>query len=216
MSNIKGIIPAAGYGVRMAMKPTESKEMLTDPITGKYLIDYSLDLCYSNSIEPIVISRLEKEDLNSYLRSKGIEHIVLKTPGKEWAETVLKSQGLWGEKNILILPDTRFDEEGFKEFLSEIENNTLTFATHEIKSEDCDKWGIVTDKSVYEKPGKHDLYYQDCEEAWGLIGWHKCWGEQLFKNLHELKYFNHTHLKVDRTHLKWFKDVTRSGTLEKY
>ena len=97
---VKAIIPCAGFGTRMAMQPNQSKEMLTDPVTGKYLIDYSLDLCYKYKIKPVVISRLEKEDLNSYLRSKNVTHISLKEAGKEWAQTVLKSQGLWAKRTF--------------------------------------------------------------------------------------------------------------------
>lgn len=215
MSKIVGIIPCAGYGTRMNMPINKSKEMLEDLVTGKYLIDYSLDLCYKYNIDPVVISRLEKEDLNAYLRSKEIAHIVLKTPGKEWAETVLKSQGLWGDKNILLLPDVRFKEESIiPEMIKGLDIYTpLAIATHKIDVNDSEKWGTVDYNCIHEKqPSALD-------KAWGILGWRNFIGEKLFKSLTPQGTYmwnynfegNPLFYNLDK-----FVDITRSGKLEKY
>ncbi len=218
---IKCIIPSAGYGTRMNCKLNESKELMIDPVTGKYLIDYSLDLCYKYNIEPIVISRIEKEDLNSYLRSKEVEHIVLKKPGKEWAETVLKSQGLWAEKNILLLPDTRFTPESrFDDIKYQIDHGSkLVLGVHEVPEMSQNKWGIVASNGIYEKPNiKLDQYRGLGTTAWGIIAFRKEIGYNLFSRLSE----NHQFLWKDDLvnpaifRLDSFVDITRTGKLEKY
>ncbi len=208
---IKAIIPCAGYGTRMNMPADKSKEMLTDPVTGKYLIDYSLDLCYSNNIEPVVISRIEKEDLNSYLRSKNVEHIVLKTPGKEWAETVLKSQGLWGDKNILVLPDTRWtNDNAFERIVKVISypEQSLVIGYHVIGLDESIKWGTITDTHIHEKVDTKS------PKAWGILAFDKNYGKYLFADLKPGG--NSIFLSQYSILLKDFKDITRSGTLEKY
>lgn len=208
---IKAIIPAAGYGTRMNMPIDKSKEMLIDPVTSKYLIDYSLDICYSNKIEPIVISRIEKEDLNSYLRSKGVEHIVLKTPGKEWAETVMKSQGLWEYKNILILPDTRFESvDCISQIIKDLDKHPISIATHKIDPKDADKWGTIVKDNIEEKKANGS------DKAWGLIGFTKNAGDMLFNQLIATKTASLWYLEPVTTELTKFVDITRSGKLEKY
>lgn len=194
----------------MNMLLNESKEMLKDPVTEDYLIDYSLNLCYSNNIEPIVISRIEKEELNSYLRQKGVEYIVLKTPGKEWAETVLKSQGLWGDKNILLLPDTRFNKNAIKDILSKVDGS-LVIGYHEIDPMESNKWGIITeDNLILEKS-----LTRRSEKAWGLIGFNKPDGIWFLEEISEYKSFPLT--KYEKfVKLDYFKDITRTGQLEKY
>lgn len=212
---IKAIIPCAGFGTRMGMKSHEAKEMLIDPITGKYLIDYSLDLCYKYKIEPIVISRIEKEELNKYLRDKQVEHIVLKTPGKEWAETVLKSQGLWGDKNILLLPDTRFEPHNIiPKIIHDLTSNhtsagDLIVAVHEINPDDCNKWGTITGSTIYEK------CYIKTNLAWGIIGWKNGIGSYLFLALYPESYYD-LYDSIIYHKLDSFRDITRTGQLERY
>jgi dTDP-glucose pyrophosphorylase len=215
---VKAIIPCAGYGTRMGMKLNESKETLIDPVTHKYLIDYSLDLCHKYKIEPIVISRLEKEDLNGYLRDKEVEHIVLKTPGKEWAETVLKSRGLWGDKNILILPDTRFDEKAIPRMLDLLHEYDLVAAIHEIPAMDCDKWGIINRKEIWEKPAVINKNIKAHMKAWGLLGFTPKVGEFIFPSLNKGNWVELERMAIAPSfvHLDKFIDITRSGTLEKY
>ena len=64
---VRVIIPAAGFGTRVSCAVDESKEMLPDPVNGRPLIAYSLDICFDLGINPIVITRPEKRDLISYI-----------------------------------------------------------------------------------------------------------------------------------------------------
>lgn len=214
--SLKAIIPAAGYGVRMGMHVNESKEMLQDPNdSNKRIIDYSLDLCYKYGIEPVVISRIEKNDLNSYLNIKGVEHIILKKPGKEWAETVLKSSGLWGEKNILILPDTRFDEDIIPKLLNDLawnHNSDVVAAVHEIDPKDSEKWGVIYNNHIYEKCPNITA----SNLAWGLLAWNgKSAALDIFYEL--TPGFKYTQWNdIPYIKMNKFLDVTRTGKLEKY
>ena len=216
MANPKAIIPCAGYGTRMGLQPHQSKEMLTDPNDkSKYLIDYALDLCYSNNIDPIVISRQGKDELNDYLKPYKLDLIILKEPGKEWAETVLKSQGLWGDKNILILPDTRFQPETIIPDIIKSTNcySSIVVGWHEIKPEDSHKWGTVNSYGIYEKQGT--LF----NKAWGILGFTKFSGQELFQSLKPEGTFQFHQIdecSPEFRKLNNFKDITRSGTLEKY
>lgn len=218
MSNLKGIIPAAGYGKRMNMQPDQAKEMLIDPVTGKYLIDYHLDLCYKYNIEPVVISRIEKSEFNSYLRSKKIEHIVLKEPGKEWADTVLKSQGLWGEKNLLLLPDTRFEPEiSIKRIVDSMHEYKLVAGVHDVPGLECDKWGIISREAIREKPYVINPGVKHYMKAWGILGFNREVGQGLFSSQVKGGLFKLSpEIEPTFVHLDKFVDITRSGKLEKY
>ena len=214
MNKTVAIIPCAGYGTRMGMKDHEAKEMLIDPVTGDYLIDYSLNLCYKYDIEPIVISRLEKDDLNWYLTSKEIEHIILKKPGKEWAETVLKSQGLWGDKNILLLPDTRFDADALEKVIQLMHYNyKLVTAVHNISNTESDKWGTVTKDHIFEKWPRFSGNDEAKLLAWGILGFDKNIGVELFNSLYPCGFYKNNE-NIGMVYLDSFKDITRTGTLD--
>src|SRR4051812_48128743 len=98
------LIPAAGFGKRMGLP--EAKEMLIGP-EGTPLIEWSLSFCNKNGLKPLVISRPEKNSLNDYLRRIGVDTLLIE-PSGEWPDTLLKSEELWAEKNLVLLPDTRF------------------------------------------------------------------------------------------------------------
>lgn len=216
---VKAIIPCAGYGTRMGMEPHQSKELLEDPNDrDMHLIDYSLNLCYKYNIDPIVITRSEKRDLIDYILNyqKQVELIVLNKPGKEWAETVLKSQGLWGDKNILLLPDTRFEPEiSIKRIVDGLNEYQLVAGVHEIPAMDCDKWGIISRTVLWEKPFVANPKIKAYMKAWGILGFSKTVGADLFANQNKGQAYN---LPVEPTfiHLDKFVDVSRSGKLEVY
>lgn len=201
---MKAIIPAAGLGTRMGMRPDQSKEMLPDRNhMGKPLIQWCLDLCKAFNIDPIVITREDKKDLRQYLFNNGIEFMDIKPEG-EWNDTVLKSQEHWEEDNILILPDTRFDRirciEDIQRSLS-LGNNAV-LAVHEVT--DPSKWGIIKDYKLIEKP--KDL--RGKQMAWGLIGFKDYYGVELFNNMSNNGYV----LKdIGFTFLNKFEDLTRNG-----
>ena len=106
---MKAIIPCAGYGTRMNLEPTESKEMLIDPITNEPIIKYHLDLCDTYGLDPVIITRPEKTDLIDYCTSAGAEIVLFANPPDEWPDSILASYYAWDATNILLLPDTRFE-----------------------------------------------------------------------------------------------------------
>lgn len=203
MNKIKCIIPSAGLGTRVGMKLNESKEMLSDPINPKkYIIDYTLDICNNFNYEPLVIVREEKKDLITYLDRCKIEYITIKIEG-EWMESVLKSKNNWNINNLLMLPDTRwniFSSLKDIEFGLELGNNAV-IGVHKIN--DSNKWGIIKDYTLYEKP----IHLEGKQWAWGCIGFKKDYGMKLFTSM---KSKNGLVLEnVSFTKLSNFKDITR-------
>lgn len=197
---MKAIIPCAGFGTRMKMKSNKSKEMLPNNIFGyKYIIDYSLKICKTHDLEPIVISRKEKKDLNNYLKKLGVKVVFVKHEN-EWNESVLKSEKFWGETNILILPDTRWNNwsviDDIKKGL-ELGNNAV-FGMHEVK--DPENWGIVENYVLTEKPKN----FNNSQMAWGIVAFNQKYGKELFSNMNNKKLKN-----VGFVYLNGFQDITR-------
>lgn len=198
---MKAIIPCCGYGTRVGMKPHESKELLPDHISGyKHLIDFAIGFCKRNNIEPFVITRKAKKDLIKYLKEKKIDYMLYEPKdGDEWAQTVLASKDHWHNENILILPDTRWNEYFIAkdiELMLKL-GNDVVFGIHEVP--DPQNWGIIENYTLFEKP-KH---FTGKEWAWGLIGFSNGFGEDIFL---DKPYFlkNAGFIK-----LTGFKDVTR-------
>lgn len=200
---MRAIIPCAGFGTRMSMAKNKSKEMLPDPQNKrKFIIDYSLHLCKVFNMEPLVITREDKQDLRQHLYNQQVEFIDI-TPRGEWYKTVLKSKEYWSEDNILILPDTRFNSIGVIDQIQQglVLGNNAVFAMHKVS--DPQNWGIIKDYRLWEKPiGLTN------EQAWGIIGFKKEYGEELFDNMSgpgfELN-------NVGFVYLKSFKDITRGN-----
>lgn len=197
------IIPAAGFGTRMGMKPGQSKEMLPSP-ENKYnpIISYALTLCKMFNMEPLVVTRKEKVDLRQYLFNEQVKFIDIEVEG-EWNETILKSREHWHKENLLLLPDTRFSS------LRVIENiqrglslgNNAVMALHRVP--DPSNWGIVTNNyTLMEKPE----ISTGPQLAWGLIGFRNTYGQKLFSNVKYLELEN-----VGFTYLDYFKDITRGS-----
>ena len=127
----------------------------------------------------------------------------------------IKKPRTMGKKNILILPDTRFDEKAIPRMLDMLHEYDLVAAVHQVPALDADKWGIISRTHIYEKPfviNKEVKYYM---KAWGLLGFSKEVGVGLFNN--QIKQQNYKlPCEPSFVHLDSFKDITRSGTLEKY
>lgn len=172
------ILPCAGFGTRVNMPPDQSKELLL--YEGKPLIEFSLELARKYGLAPLVITRKEKTDLIEYCEKLTIETQIIEVEG-EWADTVLKSEPYWEDNNILILPDTIFHN---KWFAMDIINDSLitglnaSFALHKV--ENSSKWGIIRENRLYEKP-----QFDDQALAWGLMGFKKDYGKQLFSSCHK-------------------------------
>lgn len=201
---MKAIIPCAGFGTRMGMKPNESKEMLPDRDNkGKPLIQWCLDICKAFKMEPLIITRKDKKDLRQYLFNKGVEFIDIKPEG-EWPNTVLHSESHWSNKgNILLLPDTRFDRlKCIEDIQRGLElGNKAVIALHEVN--DPSMWGIIKDYVIYEKP----KYLKGKQWAWGILGFKKFEGKCILTALKEghCFYLENTGF----TFLNKFEDLTR-------
>lgn len=205
MLPIKVIIPCAGYGTRMKLRPHESKEMLR--YNGFPIIDYSLDMCRHLGLQAVVITRPEKTELIRHIEyHHGHVQRVIYNPTGEWAQTILDNKDHWGYNNILLLPDTRFSP-GVNALrtianLLAIEHE-LVFATHKVK--DSQNWGIIRNGMIAEKPSMIEGASYD---AWGMIGFNKYIGVPLFEGLKKkgtwMNLPAHEIVKLIR-----FEDVTR-------
>lgn len=200
---MKAIIPAAGFGTRMGMKPNESKELLLDSETNQPIIQYSLDLCSKYGLEPVVVTRAEKRDLIDYCdRQHVFTQIVV--PDGEWMNTVLMSSKFWDRDNILILPDTRFNP---TDIILDMKNDIALGARSSIalhKVNDAENWCIVRSYTLIEKP-KH---YPGEQYAFGLIAFTKAEGNAIFTELKDSKVampYNSSFRYLDN-----FKDITRN------
>jgi len=208
----KAIIPCAGLGTRIGMKPNESKEMLIDPVTKKPVIDYALELCARYNLDPVIITRKAKKDLIKHVENRS--HVLIVDDdfidGKEWPHSVLASQEMWGINNILILPDTRFEP---IEIVREIDTSLklgsgTVLALHRV--EDGSKWCIVRDYMICEKPESTESAL-----AWGLIGFKLNAGVELFEGLCHRGQYNNLY-RTSFSYLKSFKDITRNKKIDSY
>ena len=208
MQKTRAIIPCAGFGTRMNMKPNESKEMLWVESEHAMLIDYSLNMCKQYDLDPLIITRLEKQDLITYILDKYPDvKLITIEPNGEWPNTILQSKPDWNFHNILILPDTRFTP---STVLGDIQiklilDKDYVVADHNVP--DVSKWckihkqGYLIEKPLSTAPGK----------AMGLLAWRHHVGSDLFKALairnNPFKLENYASLPLDS-----FEDITREGT----
>lgn len=199
---MRTIIPAAGYGTRMNLKPGQSKEMLPDPSNGGLpMIQRTLDF----AIDPLVIIRSDKLDLINYCKDK-VECLLLKPSNDEWPVTVLRSRPHWERLNVLVLPDTNLTSVDYHTVRLKAEK--LMFAVHSV--EDVSQWGHVTIDKTEEKPLLGGNGW-----AWGCIGFSDMIGEALFSSYANKTPFYFKPGSVDYAHLSsGFKDRTRNGVLE--
>lgn len=199
---MRTIIPCAGYGTRVGMAPYEAKELLD--YKGKPLIAWAVE----RSINPLLVIREEKECLVSWARKNYVDHMVIEG-AEEWPDTILKSAPRWHEENALILPDTEFSPTDIVRQIETAlkEGSNVVAGVHSVG--DQSKWGaIITDNAqelLVEKP----QHLKGCGGiAWGVLGWKKAVGKNLFSAC--LKRAPYTlgegFVKVP---LEYFKDVTR-------
>lgn len=194
------IIPCAGYGTRMGMDPNKSKELLLDD-TGKPIIEWCLNL-FSRS-QYLLIIREGKQDLIDYCIKNGLLFIVV-PPTKEWPDTILQSADYWDTRNLLLLPDTRFEPSFNAKLVPySLMHNKLVLGIHEV--DNISKWGAVKGNSLAEKPD--DI---SPGEAWGFIGFKEEVGRELFSNFlakgQWMSYNGIYKIKLDS-----FKDITRGS-----
>ena len=202
---MKALIPCAGYGTRMKMQPHEAKELIPDE-NGNPTIEWSLNICKQYGIEPVVITRTEKEEFNQYLKDNNIEHVI--DGGGSTGESLLNAKAHWGDYNIVLLPDTRFEYQDnlFTDIFTCMKlGNDCMFALFEV--EDHKNWGVLCDNTFYEKP-KRIFTKQDTAYAWGVIGFKKTYGETLLSSYNltsePLKLNNPGYLFINN-----FRDISR-------
>lgn len=200
---IKAIIPCAGFGTRLGMAPNESKEMLWDNVLNERVIDYSLNLCKKLGFEPIVINRSDKSDLRNYLGDKTGQWIV--NDSIEWYDSILKSYEVWGDNNVVLLPDTRWDnaEQSLKhvKYCFEKLNSIMVLGTLTVP--DATKWCVVSGDYLFEKP-KSNM----SSLAVGVFGFSKCEGKKLFESFKK-KYPFQIPSTTQFVELENFQDITR-------
>lgn len=218
------IIPCAGYGTRMGMQSNQSKEMLPDPNNNnKPIIDWHLDQesYLMGTLENLVIYRKEKQDLIQHLKTayQNISYQELPDIEGEWPSTVLASKFAWYDKNILVLPDTRYEyqDDLLLTIEKELETHDLVFACHKV--DDVRNWGKILLDPFTKKPlsthEKADIKFKLEGLAWGLIGFKKHVGEQLFQAyLNKTSFTFPKNWKVKVVELESFKDITRTGKVE--
>jgi dTDP-glucose pyrophosphorylase len=202
---MKALIPCAGFGTRMRMAPHQAKELLPDE-NGNPTIEWSLNICKENNIEPIIITRPEKEEFNKYLDKHNITYVF--DEGNSVGESLLKTQPYWDATNIVILPDTRFDYS--KNFFIDTDKcmkagNNYVFGLFEVS--DPHNWGIICNNVFFEKP-KHQFSKYDYAYAWGTIAFKKSKGEALLKSYNlvskPFELTNAGYLFIDN-----FRDISR-------
>jgi dTDP-glucose pyrophosphorylase len=171
------LIPAAGFGER-AGRPLAKEMLLVDSLP---MIEWCLSLAEKFSFDPLVVTRKEKTNLLAYLEERKIKYFLAgQTP--EWQQTVLAAKHLWREKNLLVLPDTRFSPlQIVKEVVADLSQKTpLVFAVHQVAN--AGDWGVIDIHSasvrICEKPRAQEGAF-----AWGLIAFHQEAGEKLFLSL---------------------------------
>jgi dTDP-glucose pyrophosphorylase len=202
---MKALIPCAGFGTRMRMAPHQAKELLPDE-TGAPTIEWSLNICKENNIEPIIITRPEKEEFNKYLDNNNITYVF--DDGNSVGESLLKTQPHWDATNIVILPDTRFDYP--KNYFLDTNKcmkagNDYVFGLFEVS--DHQNWGIICRNVFFEKP-KHKFTQYDHAYAWGTIAFTRSTGEKLLKSYNltskPFELTNAGYLFIDN-----FRDISR-------
>lgn len=204
---VKLIIPCAGYGTRVNMKPHEAKEMLKYKNEKGRIIDYSLDLGKKLNLPILCISRQEKKEFNEYLENKKVE-VIYDAAQKEWIDTIYESRHNWSDINILVLPDTRWSSKykTIKDIVWYFENMnaSMVYAVHKVK--DTKNWGIISNSYLQEKPS-HD---PGSNVAFGLLAWKREEGEKFFQFLRDWKVAQFPE-NTKSVKLNWFKDITRKN-----
>jgi UTP-glucose-1-phosphate uridylyltransferase len=204
---MRTIIPAAGFGTTMDLEPHQSKELMRGP-DGKLLIEYALE----RATNPLVVTRKSKTSLVEWLKENNVPHMLI-SPAKDWPDTVLKSKKYWEDENVILLPDARFRPEGMVDTMESMLKSEykLVAAVHMVS--DLADWGGLVTKFIegkatevlWEKP-QH--FRHEGGLAWGLLGFRKEIGEDLFRACRGRKPFT---LPADsaKLYLDTFEDVTR-------
>jgi choline kinase len=209
----KLLVPAAGFGKRVG--GPKAKELLILKEEAKPLIEWTLALAKRSKMSAVIISRHDKVDLNEYLLTASKRYpieVCLITKSEEWPDSILQSEAHWTDRNIVVLPDTRFEPKDMAHQIhSVLEKKNYVFAT--FIPEVLHTWGVVrltdTESSIAEKP----KVWTESDQAWGLFGFQKAHGKKLLQAMLASKgeFRSFTNQPVDCLPLTAFKDVGRQG-----
>lgn len=209
------ILPAAGFGTRMGTP--ESKEMLTAPDENAPLIQFALDLFYHCPGHIVVPTRAEKKNLISFIQTHYPQVIVqIIEPSQEWPDTVLQSKKYWMEKNILVLPDTRWaPTNAVFQVMKSLDHSACAFSTFSVSQ--LESWGVfcLQPHSVCDKPPRQEMHSDAFSYfSWGHIAFHQHVGEKIFSQIlrsHRTRQFEQLDFEpsVSPIALDWFHDLTR-------
>ncbi len=213
-ANTTMIVPCAGFGTRVGSPP--AKELLINPSTQRPLIDHSLSVAQNHYWNKVLITRPEKKILMDYVTTwEAAQKIktqwVIVQRTVEWAESVLKSADFWGEKNILILPDTSWAPSGIEcEIIRQLDHFDVCYGLFDVPCKQT--WGTVSIQEgslqLCEKPENATPDFK----AWGLIAFKKNIGKILFTHIlkstldHQVKSLQ---LKARGLMMTSFSDHTR-------
>lgn len=227
MKNLKIIIPAAGYGVRMGKVP--AKELLPHPKTLRPFIVEAIEK-HKNLESPFhIISRNDKTELNHFLYQIQKEKndismdVQLIDPSREWPETILRSEPHWFDWNLLLLPDADYTPLVTESVLCDLlhmDEREASFHNHAyffvFNTMTPSLWSLVDISpwsfDIVEKPSKGKVRIS--AKAWGLILFHRKVGKALFTALlessvdHQWKFVNFTAKTIP---LNNFEDLTRGS-----
>lgn len=173
------IIPAAGFGRRVGSPP--AKEMLIRPGLQEPYIDLPIQIAIKYKFSPLVITRRDKHVLVDYIKSKYPQIEILLIEGSsDWPDTILQSESLWADKNLVLLPDTEFAPVDIvPELARDLDEVDIVAAHHQVQ--DKENWGFLWSNregqvAGCEKPTSVEAPPQ-C--AWGLFGFRKNFGREL-------------------------------------
>ncbi len=200
------LLPAAGFGRRNGSPP--AKELFLHPKKNRPLIEVALKNCDHLNYQAHVILRSEKKELKNFLlQSRYRPQIQEVSPTEEWAATVLLSQAHWHHHNLLYLPDTEFEPlDILKDMVHSLTTTPVSFGVFEV--DDPSLWGTIKGSTIGEKARGP----KGPAVAWGVIGFTKEYGVQLFETILEA-YRSRTYqplsLEPKLFSLKSFDDLTR-------
>lgn len=209
------ILPCAGFGRRVGSPP--AKELL--PLrNGQPLIDGPLLDAKHLHWDSVVVSRIEKRELNHYLATHFADtklHLCQET--EEWPQSVLESSKYWKTWNLLVLPDTAYSPEDiWLQMFRAIEAGTkLVVAEHPVSQ--AKLWGrVFIEGHQVLLAEKTDLQMLDSSMAWGLLLFHRSIGQALFDGFIESRKEN-TAIRLSQCQpdnvkfvgLQSFTDLTR-------
>lgn len=206
------LVPAAGRGRRVGSP--ESKEMLPDEM-GRPLIDWAIDHAFARGWPVHVIVRPEKRSLISHLQSRKKDGnlAIQKISGSmECSHSMILSRAHWHDRNILILPDTRWHPAGALDAIfAGLEHHAGVYGTFPVA--DPSPWGCVdfgpASVEISEKCSPHRPGL-----AWGLIGFRKSAGVSLLAAHLESVLSGkpqRVHEACAQVPLQDFVDLTRTG-----